>query len=171
MVSDEPVGRGHAAEVQIVLRNGRRLAVSGGVDHIQADAANIFGQLYNGQQAHDIEVGCLAHARRPFHRLKDTDPRAAVAIDLIAKIYRVEKAADAQRLEPDPRRELRQHKTVPILNRFKRWLARTTDREPPQSALAQACAYSLNHWDARSRSKPLKSSLAPRLVSQLGPCE
>jgi transposase len=60
-------------------------------------------------------------------------------------------AADAQNLDPEQRQKLRQQKTTPILNRFKRWLTKTAAREPPQSALAQACAYSLNHWDALTR--------------------
>lgn len=38
-----------------------------------------------------------------------------------------------------------------ILGRLKRWLAKTTAREPPESALHKACAYSLNQWDALTR--------------------
>lgn len=119
--------------------------------YVQADAANIFDRLYSGQCANATEVGCWAHARRRFYKLKDADPRAAVAIDLIAKFYRVEKTADARGLDAEQRRELRRTRSVRILERLKAWLVRTAARVPPESALAQACAYSINHWEALTR--------------------
>jgi hypothetical protein len=112
--------------------------------YVQADAANVFDRLYNGLAAEAVEVGCMAHARRRFFKLKDSDPRAAVVIDLLAKIYRVEKDAKARELDPDAWRDLRQRRTVPLLNRLKRWLVKTNKSEPPESAMAKACAYAIN---------------------------
>lgn len=38
-----------------------------------------------------------------------------------------------------------------MLTRLSRWLTKTAAKEPPESALAKACAYSLNHWGALTR--------------------
>ncbi|TNF32511.1 MAG: hypothetical protein EP329_09925 [Deltaproteobacteria bacterium] len=72
---------------------------AGRTGYVQADASNTFDQLFNGKVASASEVGCWAHARRKFFQLKDTEPRAAWPIQLIGKLYRVEKDATAQQLD------------------------------------------------------------------------
>ena len=119
--------------------------------YYQADASNVFDRLYDGQQASAIEVGCWAHARRKLFALKDSDPRVAYGLDLIGKFYRVEKDADVRNLSHEQRRELRQQRSRPILDRLKSWLVRQTAKEPPASLFYKACAYSLNHWEALTR--------------------
>ena len=119
--------------------------------YVQADAASVFDRLYDGQAASAVEVGCWAHARRKFHALKDSDARVAYPLQLISKLYRVESVADSRELDAEGRAELRRDKSSRILERLRRWLTKTAAREPPAGALAKACAYSLNHWDALSR--------------------
>lgn len=119
--------------------------------YVQADAASVFDRLYDGQQASATEVGCWAHARRKLFALKDSDPRVAYGLQLIGKLYRVEKEADAKGLKGEARRDLRKQKSVPTLTRLKKWLEKTAAKEPPASALHKACAYSLNHWEALNR--------------------
>lgn len=46
--------------------------LAGRAGPIQADGASVFDRLFNGQVAHAIEVGCLAHARRKLVALQDT---------------------------------------------------------------------------------------------------
>ncbi len=55
------------------------------------------------------------------------------------------------RLAPPERAKLRQERTSPILENFKRWCVATHASEPPSTDLAGACAYALNHWFALTR--------------------
>jgi len=132
-------------------KDGPWTLLKGRTGYLQADASNTFDRLFNGKVASAIEQGCLAHARRRFHKLKDSDPRAAVPIKLLAKLYRVEREAKTQNLNAAARHKLRHHRTTAILAKLKEWLVRTASREPPEGAMAQACAYSINHWDALTR--------------------
>jgi transposase len=125
--------------------------LGGRTGYVQADAANVFDRLYNGQRAQATEVGCLAHARRKFHVLQDTDPRVAYPLQLVGKLYQVEHLADRKGLSPEERLELRQQRSRGITERLQRWLVKTATHEPPESALHKACAYSLNHWEALTR--------------------
>jgi transposase len=119
--------------------------------YIQADAANVFDRLFNGQAASATEVGCWAHARRKFVALRDSDCRVAYPLQLIARLYRLEELADLRRLEPEERAQLRNERSRPVLERLKRWLILTAANEPPSSDLARGAAYSLNHWTALTR--------------------
>jgi hypothetical protein len=38
-----------------------------------------------------------------------------------------------------------------VLERLKRWLVATVEKEPPSSELAKAAGYCLNHWTALTR--------------------
>jgi transposase len=123
----------------------------GRTGYVQADASNVFDRLFNGERAHAVEVGCLSHARRKFHALLETDPRVAYPLKLISQVYRVEDLADRRGSTPEQRLLLRRSRTQGILDRYQRWLRRTLENEPPASALAKACAYSLKHWQALTR--------------------
>ena len=125
--------------------------LAGRTGYIQADAASVFDRLFNGQAASALEIGCWAHARRRLVALQDTDCRVAYPLKLIARLYRVEHLADAQGLDPGKRAELRKTRTLPILERLKRWFVATAAGEPPSSDLAKAAAYCLNHWTALTR--------------------
>lgn len=119
--------------------------------YLQADASNIFDRLFNGERACAIEVGCWAHARRKLYGLADSEPRVAYPLQLIGKLYRVEEQANRRGLSPEERRKLRRERDPSILERLQHWLVRTAAKEPPESALHKACAYSLNHWQALTR--------------------
>jgi transposase len=119
--------------------------------YVQADAANVFDRLYNGRKAEATEVGCLAHARRKYYELVDSDVRVAYPLQLIAQVYQVEDLADRRKFSPEERLELRRSRSAPILDRYHRWLLRMSSREPPASVLAKACGYSLKHWEALTR--------------------
>lgn len=119
--------------------------------YVQADASNVFDRLYNGRKAEAIEVGCMAHARRKYYDLVDSDVRVAYPLKLIGQLYQVEDLADRRKLTPQERLELRRGRSAPIMDRYHRWLKRMLSREPPASTLAKACAYSSNHWEALTR--------------------
>jgi transposase len=119
--------------------------------YVQADASNVFDRIFEGEGSQATEVGCLAHARRKLHDLLDSDVRVAYPLKLIAQLYQVEDLADRRGLSPPERLELRQQRSAKIADRYHRWLLRTLEVEPPASALAKACSYSLNHWVALTR--------------------
>jgi hypothetical protein len=113
--------------------------------YIQADAHSVFDRLFNGKVASAIEVGCWSHARRRFVALQDMDCRVAYPLKLIARLYRIEHLGDARQLSPPQRTELRQERSIPVLDQLLRWLATTLKGEPPGTDLAKAGAYLVNH--------------------------
>jgi transposase len=125
--------------------------LAGRKGYIQADAANVFDRLFNGQAASAIELGCWSHSRRKLVALQDMDCRVAYPLKLIARLYRIEHLADARELMPEGRTELRRERSQPVLEKLKRWFVATSKSELPSSDLAKAAAYPLNHWEALNR--------------------
>jgi transposase len=125
--------------------------LAGRTGYVQADAANVFDRVFNGQAASAVEVGCWSHGRRRLADLKDTDCRVAYPLKLIARLYRVEHLADARKLAPDERAALRQERSQPTLEKLRRWLVAIQGSEPPASDLAKAAAYLINQWVALTR--------------------
>ena len=80
-----------------------------------------------------------------------SDVRAAVPLEIIQEMYRVEREAGEQALPPENRRTLRQSKTQPLLNQLGDWVKEVHPSTPPKSPLGQALTYLLNQWTALSR--------------------
>jgi transposase len=137
-----PTGEGESGPWQFL---------AGRTGYIQADASNVFDRLFNGKAASAIELGCWSHARRRLVAMQDTDFRVAYPLKLIARLYRVEHLGDARQLDPEGRAKLRKERSVPTLQKLKRWCVATSAAEPPSTELAQASAYILNHWTALTR--------------------
>ncbi len=123
--------------------------------------ANAYGG-YDGIYATGvIEVACWAHARRKFFEARETDgARAAAMLGMVRELYAVEDLAKARTAaiagctgeQADAiRRELRQEKSVLILEQIKAWLDREKHLVLPRSAMAAAIQYTLNQWDALCR--------------------
>ncbi len=108
---------------------------------------------YKGYEsiAHDrplLLVGCWMHARRYFVKAFDAkDMRAAVPLDIIKKMYEVERASKDAGDDHDARYHRRQRDLVPLLDQFERWLDEHRDATPPKSNLGKAIGYADNHWD------------------------
>lgn len=108
---------------------------------------------YKGYQsiAHDrplLLVGCWMHARRYFVKAFEAkDMRAAVPLDIIKQMYKVERASREAGDDHDVRYARRQADLVPLLDQFEPWLAEHCDTVPPKSNLGKAIAYAVNHWD------------------------
>lgn len=92
-----------------------------------------------------------AHARRKFHELWDPhrSPVAEQALKFFGALYDVER--DAQALEPDERRALRQACAGPVADDFHMWLRAQRARVPDGSAIARAIDYNLRRWAALTR--------------------
>ncbi len=99
-----------------------------------------------------IEVACWAHARRKFFDAKLTAPEEAhEALGRIAQLYRIEREAKNCQLTSDERCQLRQARTVPLLDAFGEWLNTQRQRVLPKSPIGRATAYALNNWLALRR--------------------
>lgn len=115
--------------------------------YLQADAYGGYDGIY---ATGVVEVACWAHARRKFFDAKETDSaRAAAMLSMVQELYAVEH--DARDLGDEQRRELRQQKSVPTLERIKAWLDEQRKLVLPRSAMASAINYTLNQWQALNR--------------------
>lgn len=87
---------------------------------------------------------CWAHARRKFVEAKGSgDARAQEAIDIIGRLYGVER--DAVSLTPEARLEMRQEKSLPILAELDAWMKGPLG-VVPKSPLGKAIAYTQDNW-------------------------
>jgi transposase len=143
------------------------------VRYLQADAFGGYDGIYAGEAGgtNVIEVACLAHARRKFHEARNSDhARSAQALAYIRLLYDVEKEAQerfvAQEVAGEPageaagivpslsaiRLELRQAKSLPLLEKFQTWLeaqpASAGGPVLPKSPMGEAIRYALNQWKA-----------------------
>jgi len=121
------------------------------VGWLQADAYAGYDRLFKRPGATAVEVGCFAHLRRYFVEALETDRRAAVAIDLIAQLYLVEREASDRALDPDGRLALRRERSAPILAALGRWAETTVPTATPKSPLGRGLTYLVNQWRALNR--------------------
>ena len=114
--------------------------------YLQADAYAGYDAVYAGGV---IEVACWAHCRRYFFDASQSDSiRSAQMLGLIQQLYAVEKQAAAMTV-PE-RKDLRQARARPVLERIKLWLDCCSSAAVvlPRSPMGQAITYALNQWDA-----------------------
>jgi len=121
------------------------------VGWLQADAYAGYDRLFTRPGATAVEVGCFAHARRYFVEALESDRRAAVAIDLIAQLYLVEREASERGLDADQRLALRREKSTPILAALGDWVEKTAPAATPKSPLGKGLTYLVNQWQALQR--------------------
>jgi transposase len=95
---------------------------------------------------------CWAHARRKFFEAKDLDPPFVESVlERIKELYKIELEATAGKLDHQSRYELRKQKTVPALDKIKSLLADPGKIILPKNKIAEAIAYTLNHWAQLTR--------------------
>ena len=118
--------------------------------YLQADAFGGYDAIYAGKEV--IEVACWAHARRKFHDALPTDPeRGHAALAYIGQLYAVEREAREKELDAEARRALRDERSRPMLESFRRWLDAQALAALPQSPLGGAIGYALGQWRALNR--------------------
>ncbi|MGO9462596.1 MAG: IS66 family transposase [Isosphaeraceae bacterium] len=138
--------------------------------YLQADAYSAYDGLYKSGEI--VEVGCMMHARRKFYEARTTDPpRSHQALAWISLLYDVER--EAKKREPTAyeafvalRHKMRAERSQPIFDKFHAWLEAELPKVLPQSPIAQAIQYALNHWEALKR--PLEAGF---LELDNGACE
>lgn len=97
------------------------------------------------------EAGCMAHARRKFHELwaNHKSQIAGEVLKLFGRLYAIER--EAQDLDSDQRRIIRQQQGRPVAEALHAWLAAQRQRVPEGSATTKAIDYSLRRWEALTR--------------------
>lgn len=106
---------------------------------------------------HDIPgvtlCGCWAHLRRKFSEaLKGLPPkkrssgiRAQEALDRINRLFAIER--ELKRCTPEERLEIRNQKSHPIVEEFRKWLEDILPAIVPKSLFGLAVNYGLNQWE------------------------
>lgn len=95
-----------------------------------------------------VHVGCFAHIRRKFVNAWEIAGKTGIsktAIDLIAKLYRVESELrvklDSQKIDPATFMVRRKTAVEPIIAALRQWLMDASLTVAPQSALGKAISY------------------------------
>ena len=118
--------------------------------YLQADAFAGYDAIYAGKEV--IEVACWAHARRKFYDALTTDrERGHAALAFIGQLYTVEREARERGLDTEARCALRNERSWPVLESFRRWLDAQALAALPQSPMGQAIGYTLSQWSALCR--------------------
>jgi transposase len=76
-----------------------------------------------------------------------TNGLAQEAIKFFKSLYKIEKEAQEKDLSTEERHNLRQQKSVAILQSFKNWLDTHLTKTSPQSKIYEAIRYSLANWE------------------------
>ena len=118
---------------------------------LQSDGYEVYTALGRRLLNH---AGCWAHVRRKFDEARKVAPkevpcgRSQEMLDLIAKLYLVEKEAREQGLGEAGRLALRrQRKVSEQLQTIKDRVIAIRQKALPSSLLSKACDYTLNQWE------------------------
>ena len=116
--------------------------------YLQADAFTGYDAIFATKKVR--EVACWAHARRKFEDARATDGEVcSEALALIGRLYRLERAW--KRLDDGSREAKRREQSVPLLEKFRRWLDSARRRVLPKSPAGQAIRYAIGNWAALCR--------------------
>jgi transposase len=118
--------------------------------YLQTDAYTCYDSVVLRSKGLIIPVGCWAHARRGFFDARANQPREAhYALSLIGQLYDVEE--EFRRSTADERLAARQERSVPVLDRLKRFLDEQAPAALPKSQHGKAIGYALNQWESLRR--------------------
>ncbi|MEO8402443.1 MAG: IS66 family transposase [Gammaproteobacteria bacterium] len=115
--------------------------------YLQSDAFSGYNWAHDTKDI--VSIGCHAHARRPFAELAKTNKSSGLSHDALKfyrKLYTIEKDARDRNLSSEDRYQLRQDKSVPILDGLKKWLDHHLPKTSEQDAIGKAIRYCLSHW-------------------------
>ena len=113
---------------------------------LQADAFAGFNALFDSGEIK--EAACWAHARRKFYDLHEARPSAVNtgALNRIGALYQIE--ADIRGKPPDECRQLRQQKSLPLIDYFEQWPRVTLLKHSRKSDTTAVIMNALNLWPA-----------------------
>lgn len=115
---------------------------------IQGDGYAGYARIVAERKGDLVLAGCWAHARRKFvEAMESGDARAAVAVELIGKMYQVERGATEDGCNPEERARRRDLFARPVLDQLGRFIAQVHPNAPPKSPLGKALTYTINQWE------------------------
>jgi len=126
------------AHIEAILRGFSGTLLSDGYDAYARFAA---------RRAAIVHALCWSHARRPFVKAENVEPELVkTALDLIGQLYRIEEEIRAAELEGERKREVRDEKSRPIVERFFAWLDELLCERAllPSNPFTKAANYSLD---------------------------
>lgn len=93
----------------------------------------------------DQRLGCMMHARRPFHELVTAkDVRANPALLLFQAIYKLEAEYRERGLDHEARGRERLTRSLPLFDKLSAWAHQLEGRLRPKDPLAKAVGYFIN---------------------------
>jgi transposase len=113
--------------------------------YLQSDGYEVYNRFEKKYVTH---VLCMAHARRYFEQaLSNDEERASYVLKEMQKLYAVEKYCRENKLSIHDRLDLRQEKSLPVLEGIYQWLKEAVVKVTPTSAIGKAIAYALPRWE------------------------
>jgi transposase len=92
-----------------------------------------------------MRLGCMVHARRPFHELVAAkDVRANPALLLFQSIYKLEAEYRERGLDHVQRGRERLERSLPLFDKLSQWIRGVHSRLRPKDPLAKATTYFIN---------------------------
>jgi len=122
---------------------------------LHADAYSGFNRLYESHpitgKSRFTEVACWAHARRKLYEVHAASgsPVAHVLLEQIGGLFAIE--AEIKGQLPELRQQVREARSVPLLETIRLQMEAALNKGSSKSALAQAIRYSLSRWPAMTR--------------------
>ena len=118
------------------------------VGWMQIDGYGGYEPIIKASGSKILPVGCWMHGRRGFVKAFDAgELAAAVPVDIIKRMYKVEEASKKAEETHGERYERRQRELVPLLDELEDWLKEHTSVFEPKSKLGEAISYANNHWE------------------------
>lgn len=113
---------------------------------LQTDGYQVYEEY--GKRDDITLVGCMAHARRYFEKALDSHrDKAQYVIELLQKVYAVERRIKEEQIVEKEIVELRQSLAKPLLVELKKWLDENLYTITPQSPLGKAIGYMHSRWE------------------------
>ncbi len=101
-----------------------------------------------------VLVNCNTHARRKFEPIAQAAKGKGIAKEAMRRykeLYKIEREAKDKNLTAQERHALRQEKSKPLMESFKKWLDEIYPTVLPQSPLGKAIQYGQNRWPGLMR--------------------
>jgi transposase len=119
--------------------------------YIQCDGYAGYEPLFQ-EGSGRIEVRCWMHGRRGFEQAYQAgDQRGAVILQLIQKLYAVERHADQEGVDHLERLKRRLHQSAPVVDDIFELLDEWAPQVPPKTPLGKAIGYARNRRVQLSR--------------------
>ena len=125
--------------------DGPKAFLAGRKGFIQGDGYAGYDKIVAERPNELVLAGCWAHARRKFVvAMESGDTRAAMAVDFIRKLYKVEREASDEGVGPMRLLGRRQLYSRPLVDQLYSWVAKTYPLATPKSPLGKALTYAVN---------------------------